>query len=279
MSAQLSTIRVFSGALRWGIRASGQFNTDVVIHSEPGRPSLHQDHSVRFALPTSEVSTASEPRAGHGARDAWIASHRPEDPRSRARGMQLSRVSPSWSCLTYARRTGPRPAALGSRRRVLRAVPGVRRHREDLAVVVDDQNAGVVGSALGRGSAPGRCRSAALGQNRPHRSDAIGLGRHHRGPIPGCERARPHVLGGLRARRGDRCRCSVFFPARPRNRICWLARNPGPLRLSCTKASLLGLRRWPTAGSSLRGMAQTRMSPGSPRLTAAIIYQSLDAPL
>jgi hypothetical protein len=41
----------------------------------------------------------------------------------------------------------------------------------------------------------------------------------------------------------------------------------------------LGLRRWPTAGSSLRGMAQTRMSPGSPRLTAAIIYQSLDAPL
>jgi hypothetical protein len=89
----------------------------------------------------------------------------------------------------------------------------------------------------------------------------------------------PHVLGGLRARRGDRCRCSVFFPARPRNRICWLARNPRPLRLSCTKASLLGLRRWPTAGSSLRGMAQTRMSPGSPRLTAAIIYQSLDAPL
>jgi hypothetical protein len=144
---------VFSGALRWGIRASGQFSTDVVIHSAPGGPSLHQDHSVRFALPTSEVSTASEPRAGHGARDAWIASHRPEDPRSRARGMQLSRVSPSWSCLTYARRTGPRPAALGSRRRVLRAVPGVRRHREDLAVVVDDQNAGVVGSALGRGSA------------------------------------------------------------------------------------------------------------------------------
>jgi hypothetical protein len=34
-------------------------------------------------------------------------------------------------------------------------VPGVRRHREDLAVVVDDQNAGVVGSALGRGSAQG----------------------------------------------------------------------------------------------------------------------------
>ena len=129
------------------------------------------------------------------------------------------------------------------------------------------------------GQRQGRCRSAALGQNRPQRSDAIGLGRHHRGPNPGCERARPHVLGGLRARRGDRCRCSVFFPARPRNRICWLARNPRPLRLSCTKASLLGLRRWPTAGSSLRGMAQTRMSPGSPRLTAAIIYQSLDAPL
>jgi hypothetical protein len=132
MSAPTQHHSVFSGALRWGIRASGQFSTDVVIHSEPGRPSLHQDHSVRFALPTSGVSTASEPRAGHGARDAWIASHRPEDPRSRARGMQLSRVSPSWSCLTNARRTGPRPAALGSRRRVLRAVPGVRRHREIL---------------------------------------------------------------------------------------------------------------------------------------------------
>ena len=55
---------------------------------------------------------------------------------------------------------------------------GVRRHREDLAVVVDDQNAGVVGCALGRGSAKGDADpqpSVRIGPSEATRSASAGI--------------------------------------------------------------------------------------------------------